>query len=188
MKKVAISIALTLSTLLAQESDLSQEIAKISNEASQKLLNTLGGELKARIEKDGIVKAADFCADRAIPLTEEISKQFGQNISIKRISLKHRNPANTPLENEQEILKSLETLKNAGVALPDYLIQKVGDTTYKYYKPLLINNEVCLKCHGTENSLYPEVKNFLAKRYPLDTATGYKMNDLRGAVVVTIKK
>jgi hypothetical protein len=42
---------------------------------------------------------------------------------------------------------------------------------------------MCLSCHGDLNTISPEVKEVLKKEYPQDRATGYKINDLRGAVV-----
>jgi len=71
------------------------------------------------------------------------------------------------------------------VVLPSYLLEKVDATTFKYYKPITINKGVCLKCHGSLKN--GALKSAIQERYPLDKAMGYEMNDLRGAVVVTIK-
>jgi hypothetical protein len=70
--------------------------------------------------------------------------------------------------------------------LPAYIVEKEGDS-YKYYKPLVIKKEVCLKCHG-DISANKELSEYMSKTYPKDKATGYKMNDLRGAIVVEIKQ
>jgi hypothetical protein len=55
----------------------------------------------------------------------------------------------------------------------------------KYMKPIKIG-AACLKCHGNEGNIPPEVKELITKRYPDDKAVGYKNGDLRGAV--SIKK
>jgi hypothetical protein len=52
---------------------------------------------------------------------------------------------------------------------------------------LTINKPVCLICHG-DLSLNQPLKKAIVDKYPLDKAFDYKLNDLRGAVVVTIKK
>jgi hypothetical protein len=46
---------------------------------------------------------------------------------------------------------------------------------------------MCLNCHGTDDFLSKEIKNFLKEKYPEDKATGYKAGDFRGAVSVKIK-
>ncbi|MEJ2468546.1 MAG: DUF3365 domain-containing protein [Campylobacterales bacterium] len=112
---------------------------------------------------------------------------LGEDVSVKRISLKYRNPANAPQDDEKAVLESLQTLKANAVILPKELVEVLGNGTYKYYKPLLINKAACLKCHGDIGKT-SELAKAINARYPEDKATGYKMNDLRGAIVVTVKK
>ncbi len=154
--------------------------------ASAELLQTLGSQLKSHMKSGGPVDAANFCAQSAYPLTDSVAKSFEKEVQIKRVSLKYRNPANAPQADEQSVLESFEKLHGEGAALPQEVVKKVDDDTYKYFKPLLINNEVCLKCHGViENEA---LKKTIQEHYPEDRATGYRMGDLRGAIVVTIKK
>ncbi len=40
----------------------------------------------------------------------------------------------------------------------------------------------CLTCHGARESLAPELRQALARRYPEDAAVGYAVGDLRGLV------
>ena len=103
----------------------------------------------------------------------------------KSITLKPRNPANEAHGDERKVLEALQTLNEAHVKLPAHLVQKT-EQGYRYYKPLLINKKVCLKCHGTD--IAPKLKAELDKKYPTDKARGYKMGDLRGAIVVDIKQ
>lgn len=161
------------------------KVAKIGKKASRLLLKTLGGNLKKRLKKDGPAGALEFCATNAAKLTGEVNNKLGKNVSIKRITLKPRNPANEALGDEKEILQALEALNKNHVKLPRHLIQK-RDNEYVYYKPLVIKKGVCLKCHGT--NIKPEIAKKIKEYYPTDRATGYKMGDLRGAIVVTIKK
>jgi hypothetical protein len=46
----------------------------------------------------------------------------------------------------------------------------------------IVLSEPCLACHG--EGIAPEVKAQLAKDYPHDRSTGYKVGDVRGAVSV----
>ncbi len=169
----------------SQDETLASVIAT-GEKASSELLKTLGGQLKSHMKSGGPVDAANFCAQSAYPLTDSVAQSFGKEVQIKRVSLKYRNPANAPQADEKVVLESLENLQNEGVILPQELVKKVDNDTYKYFKPLMINNEVCLKCHGViENDA---LKKTIGAHYPEDKAIGYRMGDLRGAIVVTIKK
>ena len=54
-----------------------------------------------------------------------------------------------------------------------------------FYKPIVINNEACLKCHGNVEG---DLAKVIKATYPEDRATGYKMGDLRGMIAVTIER
>jgi len=161
------------------------QVVKTGYDATKLLVKTLGGDLKKHMKSGGPSDALNFCALNASKLTAKVDEQLGKNVSIKRISLKPRNPANKAEKDERKILEALQTLQDTSVRLPRHLIQKT-DEGYKFYKPFKITKKVCLKCHGS--NIDPKLKKTIAKFYPTDKATGYKMGDLRGAVVVTIKK
>ena len=162
-----------------------QEVVKMGNHASQLLLKTLGGQLKKHMKKGGPADALKFCSMNAADLTAKVDHELGDKVSIKRITLKPRNPANEAKGDEKAILEALDTLNKNHVRLPKHLIEKTEEG-YKFYKPLRIGKKVCLKCHGMQ--IDPKLGAEIAKHYPTDKATGYKMGDLRGAIVVTIKK
>lgn len=189
-KKLALMTLCSLS-LMANPYESNKEeldaVIKTGEEVSKALLQTLGGNLKKEMEAGGPMAAAAFCTTKAYTLTESVDNKYGSDIHVKRISLKERNPANKAEGDEKAILESLDNLQKNGAVLPPYMVERVNKDTYKFYKPLVINKQVCLKCHGDigEN---PKLSQYLADTYPHDKATGYKMGDLRGAVVVTIKK
>lgn len=190
MKKLTL-IALCSLSLLANPYESNKEemdsVIKTGQEVSKTLLQTLGKNLKKHMKAGGPIAAAEFCTTKAYALTESVDTKYGKDVAVKRISLKERNPANMPQGEEKIILESLDNLQKNGVTLPPYLVERVNKETYKFYKPLLINKQVCLKCHGniSENQ---KLSQYLSKTYPHDRATGYSMGDLRGVIVVTIKK
>jgi len=190
MIKPLVLLALGTSFLLAapqaKKNNELQNIKKIGKSSSMLLLKTLGSKMKKNMKAGGPMKALDFCSQEAYTLTEDVNKKLPNGIKVKRISLKYRNPANKPEANEQAILTSLHKLQASNVILPKQIIEKVNNTTYKYYKPLIINKQVCLKCHGDVTNT--DLKRAINERYPIDKAMHYKMGDLRGALVVTIKK
>ena len=188
--KSLVVVSLSATLLLAgqghKKDDTFKDVVKTGKESSKLLLKTLGSNMKKKMKAGGAMSALDFCSKEAYNLTEKVNKELKKGVSIKRISLKYRNPANKPEADEMKVLKALTQLKSADVILPKQIVQKVNATTYKYYKPLLINKKVCLKCHGDIQN--KKLADAIAKKYPADKATHYKMGDLRGAVVVTVKK
>jgi hypothetical protein len=46
--------------------------------------------------------------------------------------------------------------------------------------PIVLNNALCLKCHGGADDVDAATMKVLAERYPADEATGYRLDDLRG--------
>ena len=171
------------STLFAKE--IPQDVIDTGAKLSQELLQQLSTKLKHEVQTNGLLQAAKFCNKNALTLTEEVNLRQVQGLSVKRISLKERNTANTPKADEALVLESMHKMAEAN-ALPAYIIEEEGKT-YKYYKPLIMKKELCLKCHGkiSEN---PELSEFIKESYPQDKATGYKMGDLRGAILVEIKQ
>jgi hypothetical protein len=163
-----------------------QAVKQTAKESTKLLLKTLGSNMKKNMKAGGPMQALDFCSKEAYTLTEKVNKELPKGVSVKRITLKERNPANQAEADEAKVLQALKKLKNNNVILPKQLVQKVDAHTYKVYKPLLINKKVCLKCHGDVQN--KKLKSEIEKRYPADKAMHYKMGDLRGAVVTTIKK
>jgi hypothetical protein len=183
MKKIRL-LSLLISPLLFAQS-VPQEILDTGERVSQELIQQLATKLKQEVSVNGLVKAAEFCNRNAMTLTEEVNLHQLEGTSLKRISLKLRNAANTPSEDERRVLESMQKMLKKG-KLGAYLVEE-DERFYKYYKPLLIKKELCLACHG-DLLKNPELNQFLSEHYPQDKATGYKMGDLRGAVLVKIKK
>jgi len=182
---ISLSTALLIAAPQTKKEKEVKSAIKLGNQSSKLLIQTLGKNMKREMKKGGQMAAFRFCSNEAYSITQEVNQELPDGVVVKRISEKYRNPANAPKADELAVLESFEKLQNANVILPKYLIQKIDNKTFKYYKPLVIKKKVCLKCHGTIKDI--DIKRAIAEHYPLDKALGYKMNDLRGAIVVTIK-
>ena len=180
--KIITVVALS-STFLMAQTPKESSIIKEGQQATKLLLETLQSNLQAHMKKGGVMDALDFCSTQAYELTDKVNAKLPKGVVSKRISINYRNPANSPQADEFAVLQSLQ--EDNATTMPPYILKKIDEHTYKFYKPLVINNPVCLKCHG---DLSPELKAAINAKYPQDKATGYKMGDLRGAVVVTITK
>jgi hypothetical protein len=134
-----------------------------------------------------MLSAVAVCSDTAQVLTNDFGLMKG--VYIKRVSFKNRNQNNVPDEFEEKVLKQFEQLESKGKLTSDTEHSEIiteNDYQYlRYMKPIKIGAS-CLKCHGNEGNIPPEVKELITKRYPDDKAVGYKNGDLRGAV--SIKK
>ncbi|MEN8302442.1 MAG: DUF3365 domain-containing protein [Campylobacterota bacterium] len=185
-------ILFTLSTNLvfgASQSKKDSELEKViktGERGSKLLIQTLGKKMKSKLKKDGVMKTLDFCADEAYNITQKVNKKLPKGVRVKRISAKYRNPANSPKDNELAVLESFAKLKSSNVIMPKQLVEQVDENTFKYYKPLFIEDKACLECHGVIKDV--EVRRAITARYPIDSANNYELGDFRGAVVVTIVK
>jgi hypothetical protein len=150
--------------------------------------NTLGKDLQAllfgQLEQGGPVTAIAFCADSAQVRT---ARHAGEGVYVRRVSLKVRNPANTPDTVERATLEALAA-QHAGGTLPAELVEVRGAGAGRevhYTRPILVQ-EKCLACHGEPTQIDPAVKRVLTVRYPSDAAVGYRAGDLRGAISVRV--
>lgn len=193
MKIISIVATLALAGALAYADAPKTEDANLvsvvnsGKMATKTLLETLQKNMQEHMKKGGVMDALNFCSTEAYALTDKVNSELPKGITTKRVSIKYRNPANEPQADEVKILNSFEALETQKKALPEYVVEKVDEHTYKFYKPLTINNQVCLKCHGNISG-DKVLEKAINERYPTDKAVNYKMDDLRGAVVVTIKK
>jgi hypothetical protein len=180
MKSLLLPFAFT--SVLLNASPLTEEKAVTKgNELSGVLLQKLGGELKHQMQTSGVIGALNFCSQHALTLTDQIAKE--SNTPIKRVSLKYRNPVNKASIQETELLKEWDNLIKNNQPLPSHKVVNVSGNTTMYYKPIVINNEACLKCHGKIDG---ELAKAIKAVYPEDKATDYKMGDIRGMIAIEI--
>jgi len=187
--KITATIVVATAVLVASPSKKDPELKsaiKTGNKSSKLLLKTLGKNMKKNMKSGGVFQALDFCSNEAYSITESVNKELPKGVTVKRISAKNRSDANKPTAKELAVLQTFENMQKQNIVLPKFLVEKVDTQTMKFYKPLVINKQVCLKCHGDITN--KKLKAEITSRYPNDKATHYKMGDLRGAIVVTIKK
>ena len=144
--------------------------------STNRLQMQLKQELSGAMSDHGSAGALNVCSQRATELTQQVGQETG--VEVRRVSLRHRNPANRATPGEASVL----ALMAARSDLADTMI--VRDGAPMYMRAIRINTSLCLQCHGMEEDLAPELLAQLNKLYPGDTATGFSDGDLRGAFVV----
>lgn len=152
-------------------------------EASQ---NALAGELAKAFGKGGAPAAIEYCNLKAIPLIDSLSQVYGAK--IRRVSFKTRNPNDKPSKIEEEILEAYHYSATQGQEIGDN-IQRLNEDEILYSKPIVIQNELCLKCHGApDKDVTGETLNLVKRLYPHDEALGYSMGNLRGMWSIQLSK
>lgn len=166
---------------LAAEDAWVVEARSVSMDVPPKLLAVL----QAEIAKSGPEGAIAACQVQAPALARAASERTGW--SVKRVSLRNRNPKAVPDAWERAALEDFDRRAAAhepAAKLERYeAVQEDGKTVWRYMRALP-TADLCLACHGAPDQLSPAVKAKLAALYPDDRATGYRVGDIRGAMTL----
>lgn len=155
-----------------------------AEESAQALGRELMQRLLAELETAGPVEAVRVCSEVAREIAADHSVD---GITVRRVSLKVRNPADAPDDFERAALVELGDLHEQG-RLPDDMTKVVATDEgrrLRYLRPIVIVKP-CLTCHGSAESIDPEVARMIDERYPEDQAKDYADGDLRGAISVSV--
>ncbi len=159
-----------------------QKGGEIVNLTQSELLKNVSHAIKI----GGPGYAIDYCNLRAISLKDSLSRL--NNCQIRRVALKYRNPVDMPqTENEKEQLNQYQVAYQKGESIKPkvYLFYD----RIEYYQPIIIAKDACLKCHGDPGKqIAEETLEKIKARYPFDLATGFALNDFRGAWKITFMK
>jgi Protein of unknown function (DUF3365) len=130
--------------------------------------------------------AVEFCNIRAMVIKDSLSSL--NNCQIRRIALKYRNPLDMPQSNtEKDQLNKYQLAYQKGEAIEAEV--HLFENRVEYYQPIIIKNGTCLLCHGHPGKQIAEkTMEKIKARYPDDLATGFAMNDFRGAWKITFNK
>jgi len=166
------------STAMKKQTEATHEITELSDSQSKqrdvaiaakdKLFQSLLSELTASIGANGVSKSIEICKTRAPELAKSIGDEFG--LRIGRTSFKLRNAESKPPSWATTFVDE-HIEKEVNVALDD---DQLG-----VLLPIRLK-ESCIKCHGSKESVSPEVADAIAGHYPQDNAMGFSEGDLRG--------
>ena len=157
------------------------EARQVSMAVPPKLLSVLQAEI-ARAGPEGAIEA---CRVEAPQLARAASQESGW--SVKRVSLRNRNPKAVPDAWERVALEDFDRRAAAGEApgkLEAAAVVNVDGKPTQRYLRALPTIELCTQCHGSADKLSPAVVAQLKALYPDDRATGYKVGDIRGAMTL----
>ncbi len=179
-------MAITGSIAQQPTQDLQQgEALAEARQVSSELAEKVRGLLLQEIGKGGFASAVKVCSDTAQQMTLEFNARTGH--TVRRVSLKYRNPQNVPDEYERRKLEELDLLNRKKGMRNEYyeVVEDQGKRYLRYLKPLLVL-PLCINCHGPKENISADVNTILAEKYPEDRATGFLVGDLRGAISAKI--
>lgn len=137
----------------------------------------LSGNLQAAMQEGGVSNAIAFCNVQAYPLTDSLSQQH--QATIRRTTLKPRNPKNAPIGAEETVLEAYAQAASEGAPLGPK-VELTDEQTVAFYAPIKVN-AFCLQCHGKlGETLADDDYAAIKEHYPKDAAIGYTDGDLRG--------
>lgn len=144
--------------------------------------NKLVSALTKAIKERGAENAIDFCNQQALNITDSLAT--AENVIIRRVAKKNRNPINETNAFELNIYKQFIDSWIAQKSVdPKIVIDENGHPVF--YKPIFIKKK-CLTCHGTPGSTMPgNISAKIQELYPNDKATNFKDGDPRGMWAIT---
>lgn len=187
MKKqllISTSLLLAMSALPTLADDMAK-YQEESRKVAKEFVTQLGGELQKEMKENGPVAAIKVCRNVAPAIASEASRKNGWHVA--RVSLKTRNPLlGMPDAWEQKVLADfnprMEKENPANMEFAEVVTEPQGKF-YRYMKAIPVQ-DVCLKCHGTDETIPQNVKDALKAEYPHDKATGYTLGQIRGAITI----
>lgn len=151
-----------------------------AGQVADRFAEALMKELAAALEEGGPAGAVEVCGEVAARVEAETSAAEG--VTIRRTSLRIRNPVNEPDGVEREILEGWAA--GEAPASVSRVVAGPDGPLLRWMRPIRVASS-CLPCHGAEE-IPEEVRANLYQRYPQDRATGFREGDLRGAFSVRI--
>ena len=150
---------------------------------SRRAASEFASDLRARLQaglKQGPVAAIEVCHREAPQIALDVGARHG--LSVRRTSVRVRNADNAPSAADEALLATMTARLLAGEPASDIEIIEDRGVAGKVLTKPLVMEAVCLMCHG--EALGPEVSAAIALRYPDDQATGFRLGELRGALLV----
>lgn len=137
----------------------------------------LSTHLQAAMQEGGVSNAIQYCNLNAYDLVDSLSKVH--DATIRRTSLKVRNPEDAPTPAERAVLEQYAEMEAEGQSLKP-LVKTLENNQVAFFAPIRVN-AFCLQCHGTPGeTIKTEDYAVISGHYPNDQATGYSAGDLRG--------
>jgi hypothetical protein len=184
MKKIIIGMLVLTALAFANE-----DVKQTAKKSMMMLGSSLKSELMSKFKQDPSgIAAIKYCSDEAQEMTQKVNEKLEDGVSVRRTALKYRNDVNKPSAQDTKVMKQfkkdMEVEKKSAKTMMK--IVETDDKIY-VYKAIAVAPP-CLKCHADASKISKNILNEINKKFPHDKATGFKLGDFRGAMVVEIEK
>jgi hypothetical protein len=160
--------------------EVQSAVVQRGNAIATETFSLLSSNLQSAIQSGGVSNALPFCSLAATPLTAGMAEKHG--VTLRRVTHKPRHPAARASAAELAILQSFEVALAATALPPAPFATNLVSGQATYFAPIVIANELCLKCHGAPGrDISAENLAVIKKYYPQDEATGFQLGQVRGA-------
>ena len=187
-----VALTTALGAGLVQADPIPASLTQADIESSRAMANTLltelGQTLKKAITNEGPVAAVSVCKEVAPSIAASLSAQH--DAQVKRVGTRVRNPA-TGVANawQKEALTEFDTRLAKGEKPADLEYWRVVDNANGKrelrFAKAIVTQQLCITCHGNTEDIPAPLLEKIRAEYPQDNAIGYRVGQLRGAVVVT---
>lgn len=179
---IGLAIQLSFATAFAEEFNKEAAVSELKG-ITKTFATSLQSELMAAMQAGGPINALGVCNIEAMPITARVSTE--KKAQVSRVSLKNRNPTNIPNDWQRSVLEEFDKRAANGEGIEKMasvdVVDHDGKKQVRFMKAVPTGG-ACLACHGEQ--LSPEIETLLSDLYPDDKATGYKLGQVRGAIVV----
>ena len=132
--------------------------------------------LKARLQEGGVAAALSYCRPESFASTDSLAHVL--QAKARRVSNRPRNPQH-------------QATLSAAQLQPDTarLVTRPTAELFTYQRPIVLNDALCLRCHGTVGTDITTADYALIKKsYPRDQAIGYRLGEVMGAWQVELAR
>lgn len=136
------------------------------------LRRTLARELAA----GGVARSLPFCRPETYHFVDSLARVL--HATARRVSARPRDPAH------RAILLTAETRTDTTRTL-----YRESPEVFFYQRPIVLNNALCLRCHGTVGrDISAADYALIQQKYPRDQATGYHLGQQMGAWQLSLER
>ena len=136
------------------------------------LRRTLARELAT----GGVAGAMAFCRPETYHFVDSLAGVL--KATARRVSERPRTPANKGLLRPEEMRP--DTTRT---------IKRESQEVFFYQRPIVLNNRLCLRCHGEiGKDILAADYAIIKQKYPQDQATGYKLGQAMGAWQLSLRR
>ncbi|WP_170170361.1 Tll0287-like domain-containing protein [Hymenobacter perfusus] len=158
-----------------------KDLLRATRWAGDSLTRTAERELRTvlaqKLQEGGVAAALPYCRPETLPATDSLAKVLQATLS--RASTRPRNPTH----------QATLTAAEQNPADTTRRVARPGTELFTYQRPLVLQDKMCLRCHGTVGQDIPAADYALIRnQYPQDQATGYQLGQPMGVWRVSLQR